>query len=194
MSEASPLVIVKSVNVVFPQWGDVLVTIYVGPAKESVSAIADVTPEVVADMADLTKFSDGAAVFDHGSRAIVAWVPTLDLESPASVSVLVHELIHVAVFALQRQHIDLGPPDSAQELLAYTVEYIVRLVLQAFAEDQTWYEHRFIAGVLESRGVHYKDKKTRRAARKPGATGEGVARHRQARLRKTLAGKKVSEK
>ena len=169
MSEAAPLVIIKSVNVVFPQWGDVVVTLYVGPAKESVSAMADVTPEVVADMADLTRFSGGAAVFDRGSSAIVAWVPALDLGSPASVSVLVHELTHVAVFALQRQHIDLGPPDSAQELLAYTVGYLVKLVLQAFAEDQTWYEHRFVAGVLKSRGVHYKDKKTGLAARRKKA-------------------------
>ena len=62
MSEAAPLVIIKSVNVVFPQWGDVVVTLYVGPAKESVSAMADVTPEVVADMADLMGCSDGAVV------------------------------------------------------------------------------------------------------------------------------------
>lgn len=166
MSEAAPLVIVKSVNVVFPQWGSVGVTLYVGPAKESVSAMADVTPEVVADMVDLAGCSDGAVVFDRESRAIVAWVPTLDLGSPASVAVLVHELTHVAVFALQRQHLDLGPPDSAQELLAYTVGYIVELVLRAFAEDQTWYEHRFVAGVLKSRGIHYKDKKTGLAARR----------------------------
>jgi len=131
--------------------------------------MADVTPEVVADMTDLMGRSSGAAVFDRGSRAIVAWVPTLDLGSPASVAVLVHELTHVAVFALQRQNLDLGPPDSAQELLAYTAGYIVKLVLQAFVEDQNWYEHRFIAGVLKSRGVHYKDKKTGLAARKKKA-------------------------
>ena len=169
MSESAPLVIVKSFNVVFPQWGNVVVTLYVGPAKESVSAIADVTPEVAADMANLTRVSGGAAVFDRESGAIVAWVPTLDLGSPKSVSVLVHELTHVAVFALQRQNLDLGPPDSAQELLAYTVGYLVKLVLQAFVEDQNWYEHRFIAGVLKSRGVHYKDRKTGLAARKKKA-------------------------
>ena len=169
MSESAPLVIVKSFNVVFPQWGNVVATLYVGPAKESVSAVADVTPEVAADMANLTRVSGGAAVFDRESSAIVAWVPTLDLGSPESVAVLVHELTHAAVFALQRQNLDLGPPDSAQELLAYTVGYLVKLVLQAFVEEQTWYEHRFIAGVLKSRGVHYKDKKTGRAARKKKA-------------------------
>ena len=169
MSEAAPLVIVKSVNVDFPQWGGLGAALYVGPAKESVSAMADVTPEVVADMVDLMGYSDGAVVFDRESRAIVAWVSTLDLGSPASVGVLVHELVHAAVFALQRQHLDLGPPDSAQELLAYTVGYIVELVLQAFVKDQTWYEHRFAAGVLKSRGIHYKDKKTGLAARRKKA-------------------------
>ena len=166
MSKAAPLVIVKSVNVDFPQWGGVGAALYVGPANESVSAMADVTPGVVADMADLMRGSGGVAVFDRGSRAIVAWVPTLDLGSPESVAVLVHKLTHVAVFALQRQHLDLGPPDSAQELLTYTVGYIVELVLRAFAENQSWYEHRFVAGVLKSRGYHYKDKKTRLAARR----------------------------